>query len=118
MRCGDTANDYLAANDLLPRFQSVYRKRHSTETAMLRLLQRLQLGFGFAGAVLEWICSFLQGRTQQVLYSGQASIVQQLLFGVPQGSVLGPLLFVRLVHSRTKSRSVFPAVRRRQPDIH
>jgi len=94
MRCGDTANDYLAANDLLPRFQSVYRKRHSTETAMLRLLQRLQLGFGFAGAVLEWICSFLQGRTQQVLYSGQASIVQQLLFGVPQGSVLGPLLYV------------------------
>ena len=58
------------------------------------LLQRLQLGFGFAGAVLEWICSFLQGRTQQVLCNGQASMVQQLLFGVPQGSVLGPLLYV------------------------
>jgi len=28
-------NDYLAANDLLPRFQSAYGKRHSTETAML-----------------------------------------------------------------------------------
>jgi len=30
-------NEYLAANDLLPRYQSAYRKRHSTETAMLRL---------------------------------------------------------------------------------
>ena len=30
-------NDYLAANDLLPRFQSAYGKRHSTETAMLRV---------------------------------------------------------------------------------
>jgi len=30
-------NEYLAANDLLPRYQSAYRKRHSTETAMLRV---------------------------------------------------------------------------------
>ena len=30
-------NDYLVANDLLPRVQSVYRKRHSTETALLRV---------------------------------------------------------------------------------
>ena len=56
------------------------------------LLQRLHLGFGLSGVVLEWIRSFLQGRTQQVLYNGQASKVQQLSFGVPQGSVLGPLL--------------------------
>ena len=27
-------NEYLVANDLLPRYQSAYRKRHSTETAM------------------------------------------------------------------------------------
>ena len=120
-------NDYLLANDLLPRFQSAYRKRHSTETALLRvwsdiltaadqrhvtllglldmsaafdcvdhdlLLQRLQLGFGLTGVVLQWIYSFLHGRTQQVLYNGTASTIQQLLFGVPQGSVLGPLLYV------------------------
>jgi len=30
-------NDYLATNDLLPHFQSAYGKRHSTETAMLRV---------------------------------------------------------------------------------
>jgi len=31
-------NEYLTANDLLPRFQSAFRKQHSTETAMLRVL--------------------------------------------------------------------------------
>jgi len=31
-------NEYLTANDLLPRFQSAFRKRHSTETTMLRVL--------------------------------------------------------------------------------
>jgi len=30
-------NEYLVANNLLPRFQSAYRRRHSTETAMLRV---------------------------------------------------------------------------------
>ena len=38
--------------------------------------------------------SFLTDRTQQVAYGGQLSPVHQLLFGVPQGSVLGPLLYV------------------------
>ena len=31
-------NEYLIANDLLPRYQSAFRKQHSTETAMLRVL--------------------------------------------------------------------------------
>jgi len=35
-------NDYLATNDLLPRFQSTYRKRHSTETAMLSSVHSLE----------------------------------------------------------------------------
>ena len=38
--------------------------------------------------------SFLYGRSQRVLYRGRLSAEWQLLFGVPQGSVLGPLLFL------------------------
>lgn len=44
--------------------------------------------------VLERICSFLSDRTQQVSYRGRLSPTQRVLFGVPQGSVLGPMLCV------------------------
>ena len=42
---------------------------------------------------MQWITSFLTDRTQQVAYQGTLSKLQRLLYGVPQGSVLGPLLF-------------------------
>jgi len=58
------------------------------------LVRRLKQSFGIYGTALEWLQSFLHGRTQQVCYNGQLSAVVELLFGVPQDSVLGPLLFL------------------------
>ena len=58
------------------------------------LVRRLQSSFGINGSALAWISSFLDGRTQQVCYNGRLSIISFLLFGVPQGSVLGPLLYL------------------------
>jgi hypothetical protein len=58
------------------------------------LLQRLQASFGIDGTALEWIGSFLTGRTQAVAFQGVISAYKLLRFGVPQGSVLGPLLFL------------------------
>lgn len=58
------------------------------------LVRRLQQSYGIRGSALAWIVSFLTGRTQQVCYNGQLSAISSLLFGVPQGSSCGPLLYL------------------------
>jgi len=70
------------------------------------LLQRLQLGTGLTDVVLQWISSFLSERTQQVAYNGEQSTIQLLLFGVPQGNVLGPLLYVLYTAEQPELSSV------------
>ena len=56
------------------------------------LLARLS-EMGITGTALQWISSYLSGRSYQVSWGGDVSDPRQLSTGVPQGSVLGPLLF-------------------------
>ena len=57
------------------------------------LLQRLEKRFGIGGLVLDWLRTFLCGRTQRIMVGSMVSEARELKFGVPQGSVLGPILF-------------------------
>ena len=57
------------------------------------LLHVLEFEIGIVGVALQWFASFLKGRTQCVLINKSLSDVSNVKFGVPQGSVLGPVLF-------------------------
>jgi len=58
------------------------------------LLKVLQQSFGITGTILNWFVSYLSNRTQRVRINLLTSHIAAVLFGVPQGSVLGPLLFI------------------------
>ena len=119
-------SQYLQQNGLNDKFQSAYRREHSTESALLRikndfdvaldagdgvllvlldlsaafdtidheiLLDILESQCGITGVALKWMTSYLSGRTQSVIIGEACSRPVKLRIGVPQGSVLGPLLF-------------------------
>ena len=57
------------------------------------LADRLSTWFGLSGTTLAWIQSYLQDRSKKINLNGTQSASLPLPYGVPQGSVLGPLLF-------------------------
>ena len=57
------------------------------------LLDRLRTRYGFSGTVLDWLKPYLSNRTQSVKTGKDLSAESEVRYGVPQGSMLRPLLF-------------------------
>ncbi|CAJ1051395.1 uncharacterized protein LOC117829052%2C partial [Xyrichtys novacula] len=117
---------FLDEHGVLEVFQSGFKTRHSTESALMRvfndilqandsgdyvvlvlldltaafdtvdhntLVARLSYLIGVHGTALEWFKSYLTDRTMSVSLGDTKSSSAPLPYGVPQGSILGPLLF-------------------------
>ena len=119
-------NDFLSHNRILDKFQSGFRSHHSTETALVKivndlrmntdskalsilvlldlsaafdtidhdiLIERLEKWVGLSGPVLNWLRTYLTDREFYVMLGENKSENHSMPYGVPQGSILGPLLF-------------------------
>ncbi|GFR98484.1 reverse transcriptase [Elysia marginata] len=61
------------------------------------LLKRLEITFGVTGSALSWFCSYIADRAQKVSLKGETLEGDTIVrFGVPQGSVLGPVIFTEI----------------------
>ena len=76
------------------------------------LLNRLRTEIGVCGKILDWFTSYLSNRSQKVTVDGVLPGQLGIDFGVPQGSCLGPLLFV-IYFSK-----LFNIVNRHLPNVH
>ena len=75
------------------------------------LLGYLKSWFCLGGNVLKWFVSYLSNRCQAILIGSTLSELSKLIYGVPQGYVLGPLLFLLCTTSLSKTISLHPDIK-------
>ena len=117
---------FIEKNKLFSLSQYGFRKSHSTQHAILDIVNTIQTNmdkrlfscgvfidlkkafdtvdhkilldklyhYGFRGIINKWFSSYLEDRTQTTQIGSFISPEKNITFGVPQGSVLGPLLFL------------------------
>ena len=96
-------------------FVSVYRRlscKFHTKTrkkgkVSQNLLARIVEHYGVRGNSLDWFWNYLTSRTQRVQFGNNMSSTRAIRFGVPQGSIVGPLLFALYVNDLPQCLELF-----------
>ena len=122
--------DYLEDTHQISRNHHTYRRKHSTTTALVQLMDTIAVAtdmnqitatismdlsaafdcvkydtlknkllfYGLDDRTLQWIDSYIDRRSSQEAIGSATSIFQPMNCGVPQGSVMGPLLYLMYVN--------------------
>ena len=73
--------------------------RKAFDTVNLEILLKKLYDIGATDGTVEWFCSYLTQRTQKVLFKGSMSTALPVNTGIPQGSILDPLLFIIFINN-------------------
>ena len=68
------------------------------DTVYHKILFKKFYYYGIRGNTLKWFESYLTNRSQYVLFNGEKSDIRDITYGVPQGSILGSLLFILYIN--------------------
>ena len=93
----DQIGSYLDANNQTDIIHMDMSKAFERVNHQL-LISKLKNRFGITGKLLAWFESYLLNRKQRVTVDGPTSMERAVLSGVPQGSILGPILFLLYVN--------------------
>ena len=91
LKLRDTIRKAMNKNEITLAVMIDYSKAFDTIDHSIMVRKLLNLGFG--SSVIKVIVSYLSNRKQFVQVDDKRSTVQNIYFGVPQGSILGPILF-------------------------